>query len=193
MTVIVKRCCVIMRIAVPHIAADRRVSRSDVDGGVRGAPVSTLDLRSTRTVSTERPRWSGPGERCRTPDREQAAWPRLKTDLNEGGTMMRQRFFLASACLGAAALSGAILALHGCSGDGTGELGQPAVICGPDGSGCTGSGSGSTVNDGVSNAISALPFVDAASNAQLLGELLARPTALGETTALQVRLPPPTN
>jgi hypothetical protein len=108
--------------------------------------------------------------------------------------MMRPRFFLASACLGAAALSGAILALHGCSGEGTGELGQPAVICGP--GGCAGSastGSGSATVDGISNAIGALPFVDAAGNAQLLGELLGKPTALGETTALQVRLPPPSN
>ncbi|HEX8110799.1 MAG TPA: hypothetical protein VF516_23870 [Kofleriaceae bacterium] len=100
--------------------------------------------------------------------------------------MMRQRFLLASACVGAAALSGAILALHGCSGDGTGDLGQPAVICG---SGTT----GAACTDGTTTPISALPFVDAASNAQLLGELLAKPTALGETTALQVRLPPPTN
>jgi hypothetical protein len=109
--------------------------------------------------------------------------------------MKRQRFFLASACLGAAALSGAILVLHGCSGDGTGELGQPAVICGPDGCGSgsdIGSGSATPV-DGVSTPISALPVVDAAAGAQLLGELLDKPTALGETTALQVRLPPPTN
>ncbi|HEX7838058.1 MAG TPA: hypothetical protein VF469_11375 [Kofleriaceae bacterium] len=45
--------------------------------------------------------------------------------------------------------------------------------------------------DGSSVPISALPFIDATANAQLLGELLARPTALNETTALQVRLPPP--
>ena len=101
---------------------------------------------------------------------------------------MKQRFLLASACLGAAALSGAVLALHGCSGETTGEQGQPAVICqNPDGTPCAGSGAGS---DGISTPISALPFVDAAGNAQLLGELLAKPTALGETTALQVRLPP---
>jgi hypothetical protein len=105
--------------------------------------------------------------------------------------MMKQRFVLASACLGAAALSGAVLALHGCSGETTGEQGQPAVICqNPDGTPCAGSGAGS---DGISTPISALPFVDASSNAQLLGELLAKPTALGETTALQVRLPPATN
>jgi hypothetical protein len=103
--------------------------------------------------------------------------------------MKKQRFVLASACLGAAALSGAVLALHGCSGEATGEQGQPAVTCGPDG--C---GSGSSIgSDGISTPISALPFVNAAGNAQLLGELLDKPTALGETTALQVRLPPPTN
>ena len=45
--------------------------------------------------------------------------------------------------------------------------------------------------DGSSTPIAELPFIDATSNAQLLGELLARPTGLGETTALQVRLPPP--
>lgn len=95
---------------------------------------------------------------------------------------MRQRFFLASACLSAAALAGAALALHGCSGnEGTGEQALPAVT-----------GAAATT-DGTSTPMSALPFVDAASNAQLLGELLAKPTALGETTALQVRLPPPTN
>jgi hypothetical protein len=36
-------------------------------------------------------------------------------------------------------------------------------------------------------------MIDATASAQLLGELLAQPTALGETTALQVRLPPPAN
>ena len=98
--------------------------------------------------------------------------------------MRRQRFLLASACLSAAALSGAILALHGCSGEDTGEQGQPA----------TGVGSGTdTTVDGVSKSISELPFVNAASNAQLLGELLSKQTALGETTALQVRLPPTAN
>src|SRR5690349_15287066 len=103
--------------------------------------------------------------------------------------MIKQRFLLASAFLGAAALSAAVLALHGCSGDTTGEQGQPAVTCVPtDGAACTGSGS-----DGVSTPISALPFVNAASNPQLLGELLDKPTALGETTAMQVRLPPTTN
>src|SRR3954469_23885959 len=91
--------------------------------------------------------------------------------------MRRQRFLLASACLSAAALSGAIVALHGCSGETTGEQDQAAA----------------TPVDGVSTPISALPFVDAASSTQLLGELLSKQTALGETTALQVRLPPPTN
>jgi hypothetical protein len=102
--------------------------------------------------------------------------------------MKKQRFVLASACLGAAALSGALLALHGCSGETTGEQDQHAI----------GSGTDTPVpvpapTDGASRPISELPFITAASNAQLLGELLDKPTALGETTALQVRLPPPTN
>jgi hypothetical protein len=104
--------------------------------------------------------------------------------------MMKQRFLLASACVGAATLSGALLALHGCSGsgDGTGEQDQHAI----------GSGTDTPVpvpvpSDGSSRPVSELPFVNAASNPQLLGELLDKPTALGETTALQVRLPPPTN
>jgi hypothetical protein len=103
--------------------------------------------------------------------------------------MIKQRFVLASACVGAAALSGALLALHGCSGETTGEQGQPAVVCGPDG---CGSGSATPV-DGVSTPVSALPVVDAASTPQVIGELLSKQTALGETTALQVRLPPPAN
>jgi hypothetical protein len=52
---------------------------------------------------------------------------------------------------------------------------------------------GNADNDGISRSISALPFIDATSNAELLGELLREPTALGETTALQVRLPQPAN
>src|SRR5262249_49811321 len=46
---------------------------------------------------------------------------------------------------------------------------------------------------GTSAPISSLPFIDSASNVQVAAELLARPTALGETTALHVRLPPPHN
>src|SRR5580765_389591 len=113
--------------------------------------------------------------------------------------MMKQRFLLASACLGAATLSGALLALHGCSGETTGEQHQNAVTCGPDGCG-GGSGPDTPVpvpvpapGDGSSRPISELPFVNAGSNADLLGELLDKPTALGETTAMQVRLPPPAN
>ena len=92
---------------------------------------------------------------------------------------MKQRFLLASACVGAATLSGALLALHGCSGsgDGTGEQDQHAI----------GSGTDTPVpvpvpSDGSSRPVSELPFVNAASNPQLLGELLDKPTALGETT-----------
>jgi hypothetical protein len=44
--------------------------------------------------------------------------------------------------------------------------------------------------DGASTPLSQLPFVEAGAP-RVLGELLAKPTALGETTALHVRLPPP--
>src|SRR6185503_2746228 len=46
---------------------------------------------------------------------------------------------------------------------------------------------------GTSSPISDLPFVDAANNTELAGEALAQPTALGETAALHVKLPPPRN
>lgn len=91
--------------------------------------------------------------------------------------MIRQRFHLGPACLGALALTGAALALHGCSGDSTDEQAQPAT----------------TTTDGSSTSIEQLPFIDATSDPELLGELLDKPTALGETTALQVRMPPPHN
>jgi hypothetical protein len=74
------------------------------------------------------------------------------------------------------ALAGAAFALEGCSG-------EPP----PDEAEIT-----SHVDEG-SVAISSLPFVDAASNTRVLAELLAKPTELGETTALHVRLPPPQN
>jgi hypothetical protein len=45
--------------------------------------------------------------------------------------------------------------------------------------------------DGTSDPIDRLPFLDGPNTAQVLAELLAQPTALGETTALHVRLPPP--
>ena len=93
--------------------------------------------------------------------------------------MQRQRFHLETGLLGALVLTGATLALHGCSGDApeaTDEETQAA-----------------TTGEGGSTPLSELPFIDAASNAQLLGELLDKPTALGETTALQIKLPPPHN
>jgi hypothetical protein len=87
----------------------------------------------------------------------------------------------------ALALTATILAVHGCTGDP--ESGTQSEVT-------VGTGSGSDVvvigaDDGSSIAISQLPFVDATANADLLAELLDRPTALGETTALQVKLPPP--
>jgi hypothetical protein len=90
--------------------------------------------------------------------------------------MKRQRFHLETAPLRALALAGAALAWHGCSSETTDEEVQTA-----------------TAEDGSSTPISQLPFIDAASNADLLGELLAKPTQLGETTALQIKLPPPHN
>jgi hypothetical protein len=60
----------------------------------------------------------------------------------------------------------------------SGETSQAATIAGA---------------DGATTPISELPFVDSTRNPRLLGELLARPTELGETTALHVRLPPPRN
>ena len=90
--------------------------------------------------------------------------------------MMRPRSQLQTAGLCAVTLTGATLALHGCADPGTEAQVQLA-----------------DTGDGTSTPISQLPFVDAASNTRLLGELLGRPTALRETTALQVRLPPPHN
>src|SRR4051812_46984191 len=89
--------------------------------------------------------------------------------------MTRQRYHLYAAGLTAVALTGALLTFHGCSTPPPEGQVQLAV-----------NGEGSTP-------ISDLPFIDATTNAQLLGELMAKPTALGETTALQIRLPPPHN
>jgi hypothetical protein len=50
-----------------------------------------------------------------------------------------------------------------------------------------------TAGDGTSTPISQLPFIESTTTTQVLGELLAKTTALGETTALHVRLPPPQN
>jgi hypothetical protein len=75
---------------------------------------------------------------------------------------------------------GAVLAINGCTGDPPDTFGEqqaPAKAAAEDGS----------------TPISELPFVDAKDNTQLVAELLAKPTALGETTALHVKLPPPLN
>jgi hypothetical protein len=89
---------------------------------------------------------------------------------------MRQHNQLEASWLRAVALAGAMFALDGCSED------PPSS-----------SEAQAQVQSGETTPISQLPFVDAASNPTLLGELLAKPTALGETTALHVRLPPPNN
>ena len=91
--------------------------------------------------------------------------------------MQRQRFHLETGVLSALILTGATLALHGCSG-------EPAETTGEE---------VQAAENGTSTPMSQLPFIDAASNATLLGELLDKPTALGETTALQIKLPPPHN
>src|SRR5215470_6194196 len=93
--------------------------------------------------------------------------------------MQRQRFHLETGLLSALVLTGATLALPGCSGDTSEATDEETQAV--------------TTGEGGSTPLSQLPFIDAASNAQLLGELLDKPTALGETTALQVRLPPPHN
>jgi len=96
--------------------------------------------------------------------------------------MVRQQFDLGAACLRALALTGTILAIHGCSPPSASDETQPAsVVPAP------------VPGDGTITAISQLPFIDATTNAQLLAELLDKPTTLGETTALQVKLPPPRN
>jgi hypothetical protein len=47
--------------------------------------------------------------------------------------------------------------------------------------------------DGTTSPLSQLPVIDSTANTKVLGEALAKPTALGETTAIHVRLPPPQN
>ncbi|HMG19831.1 MAG TPA: hypothetical protein VK607_00890, partial [Kofleriaceae bacterium] len=74
-------------------------------------------------------------------------------------------------------LFGSALAISGCSSDPPDEGEQQAAA----------------TDDGTTTPISRLPFVESATSTKLLGELLPRPTALGETTALHVRLPPPQN
>lgn len=91
--------------------------------------------------------------------------------------MIRYQIHPGASCLRALAVTGALLAVHGCS--------DPPPSAGVAGQAAT--------EDGSSTPIADLPFVDATANAELLAELLDRPTALAETTALQVRLPPPHN
>ncbi len=56
-----------------------------------------------------------------------------------------------------------------------------------------GGGSATGRADGISQPISQLPVIDPGTATKVLGEQLVKPTALGETTALHVRLPPPLN
>ena len=79
--------------------------------------------------------------------------------------MTRQRYRLETSYPMALALTGALLTLHGCSAGSPEGKAQLAVN-----------------GDGSTTPISELPFIDAASNAQLLGELLARPTRLAAST-----------
>jgi hypothetical protein len=79
--------------------------------------------------------------------------------------------------LGALSLAGAALAFYGCSEHSPPDESEVSANADQPG--------GTKFSD--------LPFVDAASNQQVVAELLAKPTALGETTALHVRLPPPRN
>jgi hypothetical protein len=82
--------------------------------------------------------------------------------------------------LGAAvSITGALLAIHGCSTESADDDQSQGAIK-------------AAADDGTSP-ISSLPFVEASTNVQLVGEQLAKPTAAGETTALHVKLPPPLN
>jgi hypothetical protein len=95
----------------------------------------------------------------------------------------QQKIRLGASCLAAACVAGAALTVNGCSAE-LPEQTAPSQAA-------TGSGSG--VNTGSSTPISQLPFIDSASSARVLAELLGKVTALGETTAVHVRLPPPRN
>src|SRR6185503_13959143 len=99
----------------------------------------------------------------------------------EGDMKRPQKFQPRASLAGAAQLAtlsaAALLALHGCSADSPDEDQMQSAA----------------TENGSSTPIAQLPFVEASANTQLLGELLARPTALGETTALHVKLPPPRN
>jgi hypothetical protein len=86
---------------------------------------------------------------------------------------------LGTPSLRALSLAGAALAFYGCSEDTSPNTeAQPQAA---------------TIGDPSSTPISQLPFISSTASTKLLGELLAKPTALGETTALHVRLPPPRN
>jgi len=93
--------------------------------------------------------------------------------------MNRQQIHLGASRLAIVSLVATALAVNGCSSDPTDteEQSQAATV---------------PVN-GTSTPIAQLPFVDSVTNTQVLGELLAKTTPLGETTALHVRLPPPQN
>jgi len=99
----------------------------------------------------------------------------------EGEHMKRQRKILGATGL-AVSLVGAALAINGCTGD-------P-----PDNEGETeGAARTAAAEDGSSTPFSELPFLDAKDNVKLVGETLAKPTALGETSAIHVKLPAPVN
>jgi hypothetical protein len=84
----------------------------------------------------------------------------------------------------AATLVSAVLAINGCSSDPPDDEADQ---------GETTNEATSALTNGESSPISQLPTIEAASNTNLVGELLEKPTPLGETTALHVRLPPPQN
>ncbi len=88
-----------------------------------------------------------------------------------------QNIHLATTGLVAASLAGAVLAITGCADQPPDHEDEVQ----------------SAATDGSTTPISRLPFIDASANTQLLGELLDKQTPLGETTALQVLLPPPHN
>lgn len=76
------------------------------------------------------------------------------------------------------AVAGAALAAHGCSRDAPRDT--AAVVQAASGGPTT-------------TPIAGLPAIDAAHNGQLIGQLLRQPSALGETTAVHLHLPPPHN
>jgi len=98
--------------------------------------------------------------------------------------MKRLQIDLQASCLAALSVVGAALALGACSGNppppNTEPQAQAETKAAPEGD-----------EDGTSEPLDKLPFIDGPNTAQVLAELLAKPTALGETTALHMRLPPP--